>query len=77
MADMMKIIHYINEMDGHAIISAQDKPKGEFDSIQEVFKIVYATILYFSACLITIQIQQIFDWFRKHSGNIFIFLSTE
>lgn len=39
---MMKIIHYINEMDGHAIISAQDKPKGEFESIQEVFKLVYA-----------------------------------
>lgn len=39
---MMKIIHYINEMDGYAIISAQEKPKGEFESIQELFKIVYA-----------------------------------
>lgn len=39
---MMKIIHYITEMDGHAIIPAQEKPRGEFESIQEVFKLVYA-----------------------------------
>ena len=38
---MMKIIHYINEMDGCAIIPEQGKPRGEYDSIQELFKIVY------------------------------------
>jgi ferritin len=38
---MMKIIHYVNEMDGHAVISAQEQPKGEYDSIQELFKAVY------------------------------------
>jgi ferritin len=38
---MMKIIHYINEMDGCAIIPEQEKPRGEYDSIQELFKIVY------------------------------------
>ncbi|MCH2021524.1 MAG: ferritin [Saprospiraceae bacterium] len=38
---MMKIIHYINEMDGHAIIPHQEKPKADYDSIQELFKIVY------------------------------------
>ena len=38
---MMKIIHYINEMDGHAIIPHQDKPQSDYNSIQELFKIVY------------------------------------
>lgn len=38
---MMKIIRYINEMDGHAVIGAQDQPIGEYESIQEVFKAVY------------------------------------
>ena len=38
---MMKIIHYINEMDGHAIIPAQDKPRDNYGSIQEVFDVVY------------------------------------
>jgi ferritin len=37
---MMKIIHYINEMDGHAIISEQGKPRADFDSIQELFNAV-------------------------------------
>lgn len=38
---MMKIIHYVNEMDGHAVISAQEQPKGEYASIQELFEAVY------------------------------------
>lgn len=38
---MMKIIHYVNEMDGHAVISAQDKPRGEYESVQELFQAVY------------------------------------
>lgn len=38
---MMKIIRYINEMDGHAIIPAQEQPQSSFESIQQVFKIVY------------------------------------
>lgn len=38
---MMKIIRYINEMDGHAIIGAQAQPQGEYETIQEVFKAVY------------------------------------
>ncbi len=32
----------MNEMDGHAIIPAQKLPQSEYDSIQEVFKMVYA-----------------------------------
>lgn len=38
---MMKIIRYINEMDGHAIIGAQAAPVAEYASIQEVFKATY------------------------------------
>jgi ferritin len=38
---MMKIVRYINEMEGHAVISEQEKPRGEYESIQELFKIVY------------------------------------
>lgn len=39
---MLKIIHYMNEMDGHAIIPAQKQPETNYESIQEVFKRVYA-----------------------------------
>lgn len=38
---MMKIIHYINDMDGYAVIPAQDQPRAEYDSIQELFNVVY------------------------------------
>jgi ferritin len=38
---MLKIVHYINDMDGHAIIPAVDKPDSVFESIQSVFKMVY------------------------------------
>jgi ferritin len=39
---MIKIIRYVNEMDGHAIIAAHGKPPSEYESIQELFKAVYA-----------------------------------
>lgn len=39
---MLKIIHYMNEMDGHAIIPAQKQPETNYESIQKVFKTVYA-----------------------------------
>lgn len=38
---MMKIIRYINEMDGHAIIGAQQQPENQYDSIQKIFQTVY------------------------------------
>lgn len=38
---MLKIVHYVNEMDGHAIISAVDKPDSVFESIQSIFQTVY------------------------------------
>ena len=37
----MKIIRYINEMDGHAIIGAQQQPENQYDSIQKIFQTVY------------------------------------
>ena len=39
---MLKILHYINDMDGEAVVPAQEKPQSEYDSIQELFKVVYA-----------------------------------
>lgn len=38
---MLKIVHYINDMDGEAIIPPVDKPASEFESIQIIFKMVY------------------------------------
>jgi len=34
---MLKLFHYINDRDGHAIVPALDKPPHEFDSIKAVF----------------------------------------
>ncbi len=39
---MLKILHYINDMDGQAEVPAQAKPEASYDSIQDVFKLVYA-----------------------------------
>lgn len=38
---MLKIVHYINDMDGHALIPALTQPQREYPSIQELFKMVY------------------------------------
>jgi ferritin len=38
---MMRIFHYINEVDGHALAPAIDQPPHDFSSIQELFKQVY------------------------------------
>jgi len=38
---MMRIFHYINEVDGHALAPAIGQPPHEFGSIQELFKQVY------------------------------------
>ncbi len=38
---MLKIVHYVNEMDGHALIPAVAKPQSEFESIQKIFQTVY------------------------------------
>lgn len=38
---MLKILHYISEMDEHAIVPAVTQPQSDFDSIQVLFKQVY------------------------------------
>jgi len=35
---MLKLIHYVNERGGKAIIPQLDKPPADFDSVQSVFK---------------------------------------
>lgn len=35
---MLKLFHYINDRDGHAIVPALDKPPYNFDSIKAVFE---------------------------------------
>ena len=38
---MMRIFHYINEIDGHALTPAISQPPHEFESIQKLFHQVY------------------------------------
>ncbi len=35
---MLKLFHYINDRDGHAIVPALDKPPSKFESIKAVFE---------------------------------------
>ncbi len=39
---MLKLFHYVNEQDGHAITPAIAQPPLDFGTIQEMFKMVYA-----------------------------------
>lgn len=39
---MMRIFHYVNEVDGHALVPAIGQPPHEFSSIQELFQQVYS-----------------------------------
>lgn len=38
---MLRIFHYVNEMDGHSLSPAIQQPPHEFESIQGLFKMVY------------------------------------
>lgn len=38
---MLKLFHYLSEVDGFALTPAIDQPPLEFESVQEVFKLVY------------------------------------
>ncbi len=40
-AHMLRIFHYISDVDGHAIVPAVKKPPAKFKSVQEMFKQVY------------------------------------
>ena len=39
---MLRIFYYLSEVDGHALAPAIKEPPHEFESIQEMFKEVYA-----------------------------------
>lgn len=39
---MLKLVHYVNEMGGHALIPATLQPQIEYESIQAVYQLVYA-----------------------------------
>ncbi len=41
-AHMLRIVHYISEIDGHALIPGIQTPPNEFESIQNLFMMVYA-----------------------------------
>jgi ferritin len=38
---MLKLVHYVNEMGGHALVPAVQQPQREYESVQNVFQIVY------------------------------------
>ena len=38
---MLKLVHYVNGMDEHAIIAGQTAPKTAYSSIQDIFRLVY------------------------------------
>ncbi len=38
---MLKILHYVNDMDGTVIVPAVSQPKASYDSIQDLFQCVY------------------------------------
>lgn len=67
---MLKIIHYINEMDGVAIVPAQAQPPIDYDSIQSVFEQVYQ-----QERKVTASIYNIFDLSQSekdHSTSLFL-----
>ncbi len=39
---MLKIFHYLSEVDAHALVPAIGQPPHTFESVQEMFKMVYA-----------------------------------
>jgi ferritin len=39
---MLKLVHYVNEMDEHALIPSVEQPQTQFESITAIFKSVYA-----------------------------------
>lgn len=39
---MLKIVHYLSEIDGHALTPGVQQPPHEFESVQKMFEMVYA-----------------------------------
>lgn len=67
---MMKIIRYINEMDGHALVGAQKAPKAEYESIQEVFKCTYEQEKEVTSAIYNLL--SIADEEKDHSTTLFL-----
>lgn len=67
---MLRIFHYLSEVDAHAIVPAIPQPPREFESPQEVFKQVYAHEQKVTAAindLITLSNEE-----NDHSTNVFL-----
>lgn len=67
---MLKIIHYINEMDSESQVPAFEHPKNEFDSIQEVFNLVYEQEKKVTAAIYNIL--SISQEHNDHSTSLFL-----
>ena len=48
---MLKLVKYINERGGHAIVSELDAPKTEFGNFQQLFKALFEHEIYVSECI--------------------------
>ncbi|MFK7798589.1 MAG: ferritin [Aureispira sp.] len=67
---MLKILHYINDMDGHALVPAIEQPPREFDSIQSLFQVVYEQEQKVTRSIH--EIVTITDQEKDHSTNLFL-----
>lgn len=48
---MLKLVKYVNERGGHAIVSELEAPKTEFGSFQQLFKALFDHEIYVSECI--------------------------
>ena len=67
---MIKIVKYINEMDGAAVIPAMQQPANDYASIQEVFKVVYKQEKHVTASIY--QILSLSQEENDHSTALFM-----
>ena len=67
---MLKIVHYINDMDGHALVPATEQPPRDFDSIQSLFQVVYEQEQKVTRSIH--ELVTITDNEKDHSTNLFL-----
>lgn len=67
---MLKIIHYVNEMDGHAIVPSIEQPQSKFTSIQDIFKMVYEQEQNVTAAIY--ELTSISQEANDHSTGVFL-----
>ena len=48
---MLKLVRYVNERGGHAVVSELDAPETDFGSFQNLFKMLYEHEIYVSECI--------------------------